>query len=80
MLSQTKEIFTIRLASLVYGHFAPRPFCSKSKELFRSLVELKNECIKQISGSERNKLLHLERNDHVRNDRIQFSFHQVNQF
>ena len=43
---------------------------SENKELFRSLVDERiNECIGQISGSERN-LLHLNRNDHGRNERI----------
>ena len=33
-------------------------------ELFRYLVGEKNESSKQISGSERNNFLYLERNDH----------------
>lgn len=47
-----------------YGHFLPWSFRSKNNESFRSSLGLKNELIEQISGSERNKFLYSEQNDH----------------
>jgi len=37
----------------------------KDKEVFRSLVGLKNDAVKQISRSGRDNVLHLERNDRL---------------
>jgi len=55
---------------LVYGRFVPWSFRSENKESSRSSLGLKNESIKQISGSERNNSC--TRNDVTvkRNDRI----------